>query len=280
MPESAGKTLKRIRESKHLSLEEVSERSRIPKNIVSSIEEDRLNEIKSSFYAKSFVKTYAGFLGAMDEPAIKEYLAKGAQKAQKNPEAIAKPAATPLPEAKREKAPPAYVTPKIDFSIVTQYKYQIAAVIVGITVFWVLSAAIGEAGKFIKNSQARRQNKPVKSAIEHQSPERKPSVSYGAGISAPVKEKKEEVAPVKTDVIELEVFASGDTWLRVVSDGELMFIGSFRKGSKDTWKAKKEIKLETGNSGVIKINVNGKPADFSGKKGEKKEIVITKDGIK
>ena len=94
------------------------------------------------------------------------------------------------------------------------------------------------------------------------------------------KEKKEEAAPVKTDVIELEVFASGDTWLRVVSDGELMFIGSFRKGSKDTWKAKKEIKLETGNSGVIKINVNGKPADFSGKKGEKKEIVITKDGIK
>jgi hypothetical protein len=59
-----------------------------------------------------------------------------------------------------------------------------------------------------------------------------------------------------------------------------VFTGSFKKGSNDTWKAKKEIKLEAGNSGVVKININGKPADFSGKKGEKKEITITKDGIK
>ena len=92
MPETLGKTLKRIRESRHLSIEEVSERSRIPKHIVSTLEEDRLNEIKSVFYAKSFVKTYAVFLGALDEPGIKEYLAKPAHP----PEKILKPAAKPV----------------------------------------------------------------------------------------------------------------------------------------------------------------------------------------
>jgi hypothetical protein len=85
---------------------------------------------------------------------------------------------------------------------------------------------------------------------------------------------------VKTDGIEIEVSASDNTWLQVIGDGELIFTGSFKKGAKDTWKAKKEIKLEAGNAGVIKINVNGKPANISGKKGEKKEIIITKDGIK
>ena len=71
-----------------------------------------------------------------------------------------------------------------------------------------------------------------------------------------------------------------NTWLQIIVDGNIVFTGLFKKGSRDTWKAKKEIKLEAGNSGVIKMSVNGKPASFSGKKGEKKEIIITKDGIK
>src|SRR3989338_485076 len=77
MPESLGKTLKKIRDSKNLSIEEVSERSRIPRNIISAVEEDRLDEIKSPFYAKSFVKTYAGFLGALGETAVKGFLGEG-----------------------------------------------------------------------------------------------------------------------------------------------------------------------------------------------------------
>ena len=89
MPESLGKILKKIREARHLSIEEVSERSRIPRHIVRILEEDRLNEINSVFYAKSFVKTYAVFLGALHEACVKEYLAMG----KKNQETVSKPAA-------------------------------------------------------------------------------------------------------------------------------------------------------------------------------------------
>ncbi|MFH1479181.1 MAG: RodZ domain-containing protein [Candidatus Omnitrophota bacterium] len=266
MPESLGKTLKRIRESRHLSIEEVSERSRIPKHIVSTLEEDRLNEIKSVFYAKSFVKTYAAFLGALDEPGIKEYLNKGSHELQKKPEYISKPVARPKE------------MPQVDFPGIIRYKNQIIAIIIGIFAFWVLSSAVSHVTKFIKNISVKKQNKMVKSVPTHQRSERKP-----------LKEKKEEAIAVKTpyhkgtgqaDGIEIEVSASDNTWLQIIGDGELMFTGAFRKGSKDTWKAKKEIKLEAGNSGVIKISINGKPTSFSGKKGEKKEFIITKDGIK
>lgn len=234
MPESLGKILKRIRESRRLSIEEVSERSRIPRNIISTIEEDRLNEIKSGFYAKSFVKTYASFLGAVDEPGVKAYLSAGGQPAK------------PISDADTGKAG----APQIDFSAVTKYKKQIAAVIMSIFALWALTFAISQTGRFIKNMPAKKQNKP---AIV----------------------KKEKSGPV-----EIEVSASENTYLQVTGDGELMFKGLFKKGSKDAWKAKKEIKIEAGNSGVIKIGMNGKPLSFAGKKGEKKEIVITKDGIK
>src|SRR3989338_488708 len=100
MPEPLGKILKKIREARRLSIEEVSERSRIPKNIISTIEEDRLNEIKSGFYAKSFVKTYAAFLSALNETGVKEYLAMG----QKKQETVLRPiAAQPIYKTNREK---------------------------------------------------------------------------------------------------------------------------------------------------------------------------------
>ena len=270
MPESLGKILKRTRESNHLSIEEVSERSRIPKHIISTLEEDRLNEIRSVFYAKSFVKTYAVFLGALDEPGIKEYLAKSGQ-----PPTILKPAAVPISGTAQQKSLPAKEMPQLGFSCIIKYKNQIIAIIIGVFAFWVLSSAISHVTKFIKNISVKKQNKIVKSARKgteqatRQRSERKP-----------LKEKKEEAVAVKTDEIEIEVSTSDNTWLRIIGDGELMFTGTFRKGSSDTWKAKREIKLEAGNSGVIKISVNGKPANFSGKKGEKKEIIITKDGIK
>lgn len=266
MPESLGKILKKVREARHLSLEEVSERSRISKYIVSAIEEDRLAEIKSPFYAKSFVRTYAAFLGAMDEAGVKEYLAKrGAaqqQVLQKRPETFSKPA------VKQNQSQ------QIDFSIVSKYKTQILAIAIGIIVLWFLSFVIGQADKFIKNIPKKKQTKAaiVKKEAPKKTEKEKPKEA--------AKDIKKAAPDEKPDLVELEVSASDNTWLQVMGDGEIMFTGIFKKGSKDTWKARKEIKMETGNSGGIKINVNGKPSSFSGKKGEKKEIVITKDGIK
>lgn len=266
MPESLGKILKRIRESKHLSLEEVSERSRISKYIVSTIEEDRLIEIKSTFYAKSFVRTYAAFLGAMNEAGVKEYLAKGGagqqQVLQKKPETVSRPHV----KAAQSK--------QIDFSIITKYKRQILAIVISIIVLWFLSFVIGQACRFIKNIPKTKQNKiaVVKKEAPKKTEKEKPKEAV-RGI-------KKAAPDEKPDLVELEVSALDNTWLEVTGDGEIMFTGLFKKGSKDTWKARKEIKMETGNSGSIKINVNGKPSNFSGKKGEKKEIIITKDGIK
>lgn len=263
MPESLGKILKRTRESKYLSLEDVSERSRIPKHIILTIEDDRLGEIKSGFYAKSFVKTYAVFLGALNEPSVKEYLSRNPQEPQKKQEMVLKPVSKTSGK-------------KIDFSGIAKYKNQIIAIIIGIFALWVLFLTVSQAVKFIKNIPVKKYEKTIK--VKKEAPKKIEKEKPKDVIA--IKDAKKEVSDEKSNFVELEVFASDNTWLQVTGDGEIMFTGLFKKGSKDIWKARKEIKLEAGNSGVVKINVKGKPADFSGKKGEKKEIIITKDGIK
>src|SRR3989338_10363115 len=273
MPEPLGKALKRIRESRDLSIEEASEKSRIPRNIISTIEEDRLNEIKSGFYAKSFVKTYAAFLSALNETGVKEYLTMG----QKKQETVLRPiAAQPISKTNRGKISSKNKVSEAGFSAIAKYKKQIMTVAAGVLIFWALSSAIGQAAKFIKNIPAKKQIKSavVKKEVPKITEKQKPK------SAAAVKDVKKETAGEKSNNIEIEVSSSDNTWLQVITDGELMFTGSFKKGSKDTWKAKKEIRIEAGNSGVIKIDMDGKPLSFTGKKGEKKEIVITKDGIK
>ncbi|MDP2911595.1 MAG: DUF4115 domain-containing protein [Candidatus Omnitrophota bacterium] len=262
MPESLGCTLKKIRESRHLSTEDVSERSRIPKNTVSIIEEDRLAEIKSVFYAKSFVKTYASFLGALNEPVVREYLSSS--QPQKNVIAKVKPEAI-----SRD------CFASLAMTAITKHKRQVIAVIIGILALWILSMAVGQAGKFIKKMPVKKQTKAAivkKEASKKADKKDNIKKSVGEGfIPSPAE---------NLEFIEIEVSASDNTYLQVVCDNDILFKGLFKKGGKDTWKAKKELKLEAGNSGVVKIILNGKPVNFAGKKGEKKEIIITKDGIK
>jgi transcriptional regulator with XRE-family HTH domain len=256
MSESLGKILKKIRESKNLSLDDVSERSRIPKHTISSLEEDNFSEFKSIFYAKSFVKTYSSFLGAMNESSVKEFIAKDpGMEEQKKPEIISKPLSSPVKVS------------QVDFSILDKHKKQILAAIIGIFVVLALFFVIGQTTKAIKSMLSKKQNKIVKTVLVHES------------AKTPVKRKKQEPVNMKIDGVELKVSASRDTWLQVTSDGNMIFTGLFKKGSQDKWIAKKEIKLEVADSSVVKIKANGKIVNFPGKKGEKKEIVITKDGI-
>jgi len=62
MKEIADK-IKNARERKHLTLQEISYDTKIPVSILKSIENAELDVFKAEFYARSFMKTYADFLG-------------------------------------------------------------------------------------------------------------------------------------------------------------------------------------------------------------------------
>jgi len=67
--ESTGSRLKKLRQEKGLSLEEVHKKTKIRLNILKAIEEDNIIGL-SPVYIKGFLKIYCKFLGT--EP--KEYI--------------------------------------------------------------------------------------------------------------------------------------------------------------------------------------------------------------
>lgn len=58
-----GEYLKRIREEKKITLEQVAEGTKIRIQFLKAIEEDRLNDLPSLSQAKGFCRLYASFLG-------------------------------------------------------------------------------------------------------------------------------------------------------------------------------------------------------------------------
>ncbi|MFC1621235.1 DUF4115 domain-containing protein [Candidatus Omnitrophota bacterium] len=71
-----------------------------------------------------------------------------------------------------------------------------------------------------------------------------------------------------------------NTWIQVMNGKELLFRGILKKGASDSWEAKTRIDLELGNAGGVTLSFNGKNLGIPGKKGEKKTVTVTKDGIK
>lgn len=57
------------------------------------------------------------------------------------------------------------------------------------------------------------------------------------------------------------------SWLRVVVDGQNEFEGTLEPGAKQTWKAKQNIELWTGNAGGVLVQVNDGPVEPAGAPG-------------
>jgi cytoskeletal protein RodZ len=56
---SIGGVLKHEREERHLSIEEVSSTTRIPRKALESLEEDRFEDLPSGVFVRGFIKAYA-----------------------------------------------------------------------------------------------------------------------------------------------------------------------------------------------------------------------------
>ncbi len=255
MSQSLGTTLKKIRESRNLSLEDVSERTRIPKKILSTIEEDRLNELSSPFYARGFVKSYSQFLSALEEKAVKEYLSGIQKKAE--PKLI----------LNGEKVPGDWFL---------KHKKHIGVGILAVFSVYLLVFGFVQIGRFIRAVSVRSMAWVT---------ERQRLAKLAEAKPKPIPSRETKKSPGSTsdaskEGFEIEIVAHYNTWIQVTSDKELLFRGILKKGDSDIWKAKTRIDLEVGNAGGVTLKLNGKKLGAAGKKGEKKTLVITKDGLK
>lgn len=243
MSPSVGERLKSVRESRRLSLQEACGITKIQKQTLEAIEQDRIQETLDPVYARIFVKKYASFLGLDAQAIVNEYPGLSRGSAGPALEMVSPPPAfkPPLQEAPAQPS---------------QWSFLIPA---GVTL--VALIGIGFLGALaVDLFHTLRQQHPMRKLVETKS---EPEPQLLVPLSKPLK---------------LTAQTTADVWLQVKADGTIIFQNVLTQGARESWAAKNDLELWTGNAGAMQLSLNGKPLEGLGR-GVRKGVKITRAGI-
>lgn len=91
-------------------------------------------------------------------------------------------------------------------------------------------------------------------------PEKSPAPSPKPQVSPVVIEQPPSPSTITPPIripMSLSVHTLDNVWLRVHSDGKLIFEGTLQKDEKENWRAQSEFKLRIGNPSKINLSLNG-----------------------
>lgn len=240
--ESVGAKLKKARQEKNLTLEEVYQKTKIHLNTLKALEEDNFKAVGS--YTKGFLKLYAKFLGLNLNEIMNAY-----EKAV--PSQIARPIKIMTQETK-DKPQSQQQTLKLRPSFwPLAIKIFIVLIILIITFSLIMFLALK-----LKRKAATKDKKDMASLRSNTTPKKIPSK------------------------INLILRAKEDTWIQLAVDNDIVFRNVLKKGQVETWTAKEKAQLSVGNAGGLVLEVNGKLISPLGRRGQViKHIQITRESI-
>ncbi|MFA4889467.1 MAG: helix-turn-helix domain-containing protein [Candidatus Omnitrophota bacterium] len=285
MSESQGERLKKIRQEKGLSLEEVRRKTKVHMNILKALEGDSVSNL-NPVYLKSFLKIYCQFLGV----DYKEFL-REPKEVKLTPLKFIAPKPAAQQNAKKilgitEAAKPGLVSRaslKLGAFKANSRKFKnIFAALFLTAIFFFALFALGKwisTRKRIQPAKAKEKivAAPRKAEVKKEAKfkEKKPQVAVSIPKNEPAAIKKDSAPGQLTLVIK----AKDKCWVDLRADGKTVFRQFLEKGRSDSWKAKEKMILSLSNAANVELQVNERVFTNLGKKGQAlKNIVITRDG--
>ena len=261
--ESIGGRLKSARERKKLSLEKVNKDTKIHAKLLNAMESDSIDEQMSPVYARNFLKTYAQYLGLNARELVDEFTeahpvtsepALNIEKVEKTVQhsPIMYEKAMPRPG---KKAPP------FPFFVFIAGLFVIAAMIfVGVRVVMLASSHL--KSNAAKSPQKQAVLKSKKEALA-------PKAAAGA---------QKKISVPRNQQLVLRVKAKSDVWLKIKSDGKVIFQDILGAGASEEWRANDRFSVSTGKAENTSLFLNGNPLEPL-RGGVRKDVIITREGL-
>jgi cytoskeleton protein RodZ len=302
---SFGDKLKREREMRRISLDEISESTKIPRRYLESLERENFESLPGGVFNKGFVRAYARFLGLDEEQAVADYVAV----AKEEP-----PPEDQFPLEIHEK-PDREMNPRKSHLPVIGAVVALVGVLAGYAVWrarikqaenaenTVVAASPAESGnKATEKPSDAAQGGPARPASTSQARNVLQRADYKpASVAAtPVQQTARLEAPAATTaraaadpsltkpvlnkpVVNSKDFfvvikAKEDAWISVIADGRRVSHGTLRANKQRFIRAGKQIILTTGNAGGIDVSFNGRPLGAIGSESEARTLMFTPTG--
>jgi cytoskeleton protein RodZ len=251
------RVLRAARERSGLSLEELSDRTKIKLIFLQAIERGEFERLPGEFFARAFLRTYARELHLSPDAVLERYDAGRPAVAQPRP--VVRDADHPEASASwsalgrgEGEGPP--VLPEM------RNLWPILAFGVILVVAMFVTSRPGPGGSNEAGAVGT------------------------AGVEAPeVAHAALDVAPgpdPEPDMLALEIRASGLTWVEATADGERVVYRLLEPGDRAAVEARDALSIRIGNAAAFEYSINGVPGRALGAEGEVRDVRITPENYR
>ncbi len=269
--EPLGVYLKREREFRNISLEQLSRTTKIRENILRALEEDRFDPLGSPVFVKGYLRAYASYVGLDPNDLVLRY------------EVCLKEEKEPRVKKVVEDTPSQW-----------RLKYIVLPVSVLLLVGVLLFLALRRPATLETEHAPQQMAKPATPPASR--PEPTPSIAKGEPNSVvPSESHREEsllvpppipspprISPPLSEIssgIELQLRALEDTWLQIKIDQNQAREFLLKPGEVISRRGERHIDMTLGNAGGLEISHNGKSLGLLGESGKVIHLSITPEQV-
>ena len=255
-----GAELKKEREARGISLADIAASTKIGRRYFEALEEDRLEDLQGSFFAKGTIRAYAKAIGLDDQEVMRRYAEAGYFGHREEPTVLK-----------------AVAGPSRVHSVVFAVLAIIAVALLTIGISKLLKTKPAPAAPAVVETplSAARPVVMPPPADAATSPGQETPAPTGQAATAPAS----PAAPTTGLVLDLEL--THDTWIQVDADGRRVLDGLLPAGFRFRVTASAEILMNLGNAGGLSFLLNGKKGRSYGPLGSVvKGIRITPETIR
>jgi cytoskeleton protein RodZ len=218
-----GERLKREREMRGVTLQEISTATRISTRFLEALENEQWNQLPGGVFNRGFIRSIARFLGLDEESLVAEY-ALGTKGLDDVRSSGARPAEIP-----RDWRPIAAVT------------FIVVAVLGGIIALYHYGPIL------VSRLRARRHPAVVQSAP--------PAVTSGdPSKTLPGIARAPSLAPMALQIAMLRSAA-----VRITADGKVVFSGQLRRKDVKKFEADRDFEVASSKPNAMRLELNGQP---------------------
>ncbi len=271
---SFGDKLRREREMRGVTLDEISESTKISRRHLESLEKEDFESLPGGVFNKGFVRAYARFLGIDEDQAVADYVA------------VAGDAAPPEDKFPLEihEEPNRELNPRRSNAPVLLAVAALVGVLIGYGL-WVRNKRAAHAEGVSANVPS-----PVADAQPHTAaPGRHAAAEVQVASRTPVPAPQTVAGTTSLEEAQggrkkaehtffIVIKAKEDSWISVIADGKTVTQGVLNQDKQRLIKAGKEIILKTGNAGGIEVSYNGRPLGAIGSESETRTLMFTPSG--
>ena len=248
-----GEKLKRERELREVTLEEITSATRIGGRFLEALENEDWEKLPGGVFNRGFVRSVARYLGLDEEVFLGEYdLARGTQ--------------VPLPEEHPENripSPPRW----LPAAVVLGALVLLAGLIVGGIHAWRYFAA----RRAVKQSHASR-TPPL--------PQPTPQVLAAAAVHADPGSRADFPDTLATTSLDLSVGVSAAARLRVQSDGNLVFYERLRAREYRPFTSHEGFDVSAADSAAVLLELNGRAITLLGLPGSSGTMRLGREDLR